>query len=146
VTLLPIFADAGKAGREHLRYKRNTLGRVLLDAEKEYGKHNEAAARTDPEKSRSEPSDQANRDAVKQTIGVQLLISQRSGLARQLSGPCDKDVKRRGPSKFLLREFLLPTGINATSSESPPRRRFSPKKGRLKCRTITQASSTAGKP
>jgi hypothetical protein len=52
--------------------KRNTLGRVLLNAEEEYGKHNEAAARTDPEKSRGEAPDEADRDAIKQTIGVQL--------------------------------------------------------------------------
>jgi hypothetical protein len=54
VTLLPIAADARKAGWEHLSDKRNTLSRVLLNAEEEYGKDNKAAARTDPEKSRGE--------------------------------------------------------------------------------------------
>jgi hypothetical protein len=55
VTLPPIIADARKAGWENLSDKRNTLGRVLLNAEEEYGEDNKAAARTDPEKSRSEP-------------------------------------------------------------------------------------------
>jgi hypothetical protein len=60
---------------EHLRDKRNTLGCVLLHAEEEYGKHNKAAARTDTEKSRGEAPDEADRDAIKQTIGVQSLSS-----------------------------------------------------------------------
>jgi hypothetical protein len=71
VTLLPVTADARKAGREHLRDKRNTLGCVLLNAEEEYGKDHEAAARTDPEKSRREAPDEADDNAIKQTIRVQ---------------------------------------------------------------------------
>jgi hypothetical protein len=54
VTLLPIAADARKAAWEHLSDKGNTLGRVLLNAEEEYGKDDKAAARTDPEKPRGE--------------------------------------------------------------------------------------------
>jgi hypothetical protein len=57
VTLPPIIANARKAGWEDLSDKRNPLGRVLFYAEDEYGKDNEAAAWTDPEKSRSEASD-----------------------------------------------------------------------------------------
>ena len=70
MTLLPIVADARKAGWEHLRDKRNTLGCVLLNAEEEYGKDNKAAARTDPEKSRGETPDEADDTAIKQTIRV----------------------------------------------------------------------------
>jgi hypothetical protein len=73
MTLPPIAADARKAGREHLTDKRDPLGRVLLDPEEEYGKDNEAAARADPEKSRREAPDEADRDAIKQTMGIQLL-------------------------------------------------------------------------
>jgi hypothetical protein len=73
VTLLPIAADGRKAGWEHLSDKRNPLGRVLLNAEEEYGKDNKAAARTDPEKSRGETPDEADDNAIKQTMGLQLL-------------------------------------------------------------------------
>lgn len=57
-------ADAREAGRKHLSDKRKALGLMLLSAEEEDGKHNEAA---DPEKPRGEASDEADRDAVKQT-------------------------------------------------------------------------------
>ena len=43
---MPIAADGRKAGWEHLSDKRNTLSRVLLNAEEEYGKDNKAAAPT----------------------------------------------------------------------------------------------------
>jgi hypothetical protein len=77
VTLLPIAADARKASWEHLSDKRNTLSRVLLNAEEEYGKDNKAAARTDPEKSRGETPDEADDNAIKQTMAPSAYANER---------------------------------------------------------------------
>ncbi len=99
MTFPPIAADARKAGWEHLCDKRNALGRVLLNAEEEYGKNNEAAARTDPEKARREAADEADRGASNKPWDVHLLApsayayatpTSRSGYRqRRFSSPCD---------------------------------------------------------
>jgi hypothetical protein len=73
VTLLPIAADARKAGREHLSDQRNALGRVLLGAQQQNGKHNEAAAWTGAEEPGSNAAEESDCDAIEETIGVQLL-------------------------------------------------------------------------
>ena len=75
VTFPPIAADAGEAGREDLSDKRYALRRVLLGAEQENGKHDQAAPRADPEQPRGEAAGQSDRDATEKIIGVQQLSS-----------------------------------------------------------------------